>query len=190
MTQSKMVWTSVLLLVLLFLASGCTKCVKFNAVPPDAQWGSPAGHSSGDVVHTEDGIVVSVEDFFWSSSTTYFGSTRVRPSFTVAGEQSINTNNINLGFDFNNLNFTPNQIEVVFRDTGGFENISVNGSPVIRGQLASGNAGAVTWTVIDAPEPSNPNNRTGTVTLNGDVTNLKIGGQEFWIQSVCARKNW
>jgi len=52
---------------------------------------------------------------------------------SVTGEQSINTNNINLGFDFTNLSFTPNKVEVIFRDTGGFENISVNGSPVVRG---------------------------------------------------------
>jgi hypothetical protein len=188
MIGSKGIWMSALLLVFLVMASGCTKCVTFNTVPPTTQWGTPAGQSSGDVVHTEDGIVVSVEDFYWSATTTHFGSTRVRPSFTVTGEQSINTNNINLGFDFTNLSFTPNKVEVIFRDTGGFENISVNGSPVVRGELSSGSAAGVNWTVSDTPEPANPNNRFGTVTLNGSVSNLKIGGQEFWIQSVCAQQ--
>lgn len=175
-------------LPLFLMMGGCTKCVKFNAVPPAAQWGSPAGHTAGTVVHTEDGIPVAVQEFFWSPTTTHFGSTRVRPSFTVPGEQSINTNNINLEFDFNQLWFTPNQVSVIFRDTGGFENISVNGSAVIPGELASGSGGGVSWTVNSSPEPGNPHNRIGTVTINGNTTRLKIGGQEFWIESVCAKK--
>ena len=59
--------------------------------------------------------------------------------------------------------------------------------PVIRGELASGSAGGITWTVDSTPE-ANPNNRIGTVTIDGNVNRLKIGGQEFWIESVCAQK--
>lgn len=187
MLRSNKMWLAAVILPLFLLVSGCTRCVKFNSVAPTARWGTPAGHSSGDVVHTEDGIPVAVQEFYWSATTTHFGSTRVRPSFTVSGEQSINTNNINLEFDFTQLPFTPNEVLVIFRDTGGFENIAVNGSTVIRGELASGSAGGVSWTVDSTPE-ANPSNRFGTVTINGNVTNLKIGGQEFWIESVCARK--
>jgi hypothetical protein len=176
-------------LPLFLMIGGCTtKCVTFNSVPAAAQWGTPAGHSAGTVVHTEAGIPVAVQEFFWTPTTTHFGSTRVRPSFTVSGQQSINTNNINLEFDFNPLWFTPNHVTVVFRDTGGFENIAVNGSTVIRGELASGSGGGVSWTVNSTPEPGNPNNRIGTVTITGNTTRLKIGGQEFWIESVCAKK--
>jgi hypothetical protein len=185
--KSRRVLLSALVLPFLVLLVGCTKCVKFNNVPPTAQWGTPAGHANGALVHTEDTINVTVEEFYWSATTTHFGSTRVKPSFTVSGEQSINTNNINLQFDFTQLSFTPNKVTVIFRDTGGFENISVNGSTVIRGELASGSTGGISWTVDSTPE-GNPSNRIGTVTIIGDVSHLKIGGQEFWIQSVCAQK--
>ena len=185
--KSRRVMLSVFFLPFFLLVAGCTKCVKFNAVPPTAEWGTPAGHSSGDIVHTEDSITVAVQEFYWSATTTHFGRTKVRPSFTVSGEQSINTNNINLEFDFTQLSFIPNKVTVIFRDTGGFENISVNGSTVIKGELVSGSAGGITWTVNSTPE-ANPNNRIGTVTINGDVNRLKIGGQEFWIESVCAQK--
>lgn len=177
----------VFLLPLFLLVAGCTKCVKFNTVPQTAEWGTPAGHVDGDIVHTEDSINVAVKEFYWSATSTHFGRTKVRPSFTVSGEQSINTNNINLEFDFTQLSFTPNKVTVIFRDTGGFENISVNGSTVIKGELASGSAGGISWTVDATPE-ANPNNRIGTVTISGNVNRLKIGGQEFWIESVCAQK--
>jgi hypothetical protein len=168
------------------LASGCTKCVKFNTVPTGTEWGTPAGHSNGDVVHAEEGIEVSVNDFYWTATQTTFRKTRVGTTFMSSGGQAINTNNINLEFDFTDLFLTPDEVVVIFRDTGGSENISVNGSSVLIGELASGSTSGVTWTVTDTPEPSNPHNRVGTLTINGDVERLKIGGQEFWIDSVCA----
>ena len=182
----KRAWLIVTFLTLAVGISGCSKCVKFNAIPPSTQWGTPAGHSSGDVVHTEDGINVSVHNFGTTGSN--LGHTEIGPSFMSSGEQAIKTEGLNLGFDFSDLGFTPATVEVIFRDTGGTENISVNGSPIIYGQLASGSTGGVTWTVSDTPEPGNPNNRTGTVTINGDIQMLKIGGQEFWIDSVCAKE--
>jgi hypothetical protein len=186
MSKSKSIWMSIWLLALIMLASGCTKCVKFNTVPTGTEWGTPAGHSSGDVVHTEKGIKVSVQDFYWSATQTTFRKTKADTSFMSSSEKAINTNNINLEFDFTDLFFSPDKVVVIFRDTGGIENISVNGSSVLIGELASGSTSGVTWTVADSPEPNNPHNRVGTLTIDGDVEKLKIGGQEFWIDSVCA----
>lgn len=184
--KSKKICLFVFFLTLTVLVSGCTKCVKFNTISPSTKWGTPAGHSSGDVVYTEDDIDVSVHNFGTTGSS--LGETRVGPSFITSGEQAINTRAINLGFDFTDLNFTPTKVEVVFWDTGGPENISVNGNPIIQGELASGSAPGVTWTVSDTPQPNNPANRLGTLKINGNIQMLKIGGQEFWIDSVCAKK--
>ena len=186
MFKSKRIWMSIWLLALIILASGCTKCVKFNTLPVGTEWGTPAGHSSGDVVHAEEGIEVSVHDFYWSATRTHLGKTRVGTSFTGSGGLAINTNNINLEFDFTDLFLTPDEVVVIFRDTGGYENISINGSAVLIGELASGSTSGVSWTVTDSPESTNPHNRVGTLIINGDVEKLKIGGQEFWIDSVCA----
>ena len=185
---SKNLWLFLSLLALAALISGCTKCVKFDSIPPETRWGAPAGHSSGDVVYNEDNIEVSVHDFYLSATSTNFGETRLGTSFTGSGGQALFTRDINLEFDFSNLSFTPNKVELVFRDTGGIENISVNGSPIIRGALVSGSAAGLTWTVTDTPEPANPVNRLGTLIINGNIETLKIGGQEFWIDSVCAQK--
>lgn len=184
--KGKNILLLVLLLTLMILVNGCTKCVKFNTIPPSTRWGSPAGHTSGDVVYNENGIGVSVHNFGTVGSS--FGETRIGPSFVTSGEQAINTRVINLGFDFTALNFTPNIVEVLFWDTGGSENIAVNGNPVIQGELASGSAPGVSWTVSDTPQPGNPANRLGTLTINGNIERLKIGGHEFWIDSVCAKK--
>jgi hypothetical protein len=185
--KNKEIWLSVFFLTLTVLVNGCTKCVKFNSISPSTKWGTPAGHSSGDVVYTEDDIDVSVHDFGTTGSS--LGETRVGPSFMTSGEQAINTRAINLGFDFSKLNFTPTKVEVLFWDTGGSENISINENPIIQGELASGSAPGVTWSVSDSPQPNNPANRLGTLTINGNIQMVKIGGQEFWIESVCAKKN-
>ena len=100
MSKSKNIWMSIWLLALIMLASGCTKCVKFDPVPLGTEWGTPAGHSSGDVVHAEDNIKVSVYDFYWSATRTHLGKARVGRTFVCTGGHAINTNNINLEFDF------------------------------------------------------------------------------------------
>jgi hypothetical protein len=101
--------------------------------------------------------------------------------------QTIRTNNINLEFDFRQLGFKASQVEFDFLDLGGFENISVNGSPIFAGELSAtpspmGGAGIAVTTVQLA------NGKKGTVTLTGAIKNLRVGGQELWIDRVCARK--
>lgn len=177
---------AVILLFVVVAVSGCVACVKFDGVPATTEWGAPAGHIDGDVVHSENDIQVSVHEFVWPNDS-HLGSTRLAPSFTGTGGQAINTRNINLSFDFSALRFTPDNVKLIFRDTGGFENFSVNGSPIVRGELASGSGGGVSWTVTAAAE-ANPANRVGTLTINGNVQSLMIGGQEFWIDEVCAKK--
>ncbi|MFC1657505.1 hypothetical protein ACFL2P_02920 [Candidatus Moduliflexota bacterium] len=134
------------------------------------------------MVHIEDGITVTVEN-----RGNSFGDATIRPAFPNMGNAA-NTRNISLKFDFSALSFTPQTVKFKFMDTGGSENISVNGGARFFGELASGSSGNVSWEVMAQPQENNPHNRFGDVRMTGPVQNLTLGGQEFWVDSVCAEK--
>ena len=55
----------------------------------------------------------------------------------------------------------------------------MNGSAIVEGELASGTVGGVPFTV-------NRPTSVGDGTLVGTVRDLTIGGQEFFLDNVCA----
>ncbi|NUO08281.1 MAG: hypothetical protein HUU08_06300 [Candidatus Brocadia sp.] len=166
-----------------------TVCVDFESpLVAGTQYGVPAGNSSGDVVFTAHGIPVSVYNFDFAGGGGTFKVARVETAPVPFGSgQSIRTNNINLEFDFSQLNFQPSEVQLEFLDLGGHENISVNGSPVFAGELSSvpNPIGGVSIAVNTVTAQGS---KKGIVTLTGAVKNLRIGGQEFWIDNVCVKK--
>lgn len=164
-------------------------CVDFE--PPLAvgtQYGASAGHQSGDVVFTTNGIPVSVHDFNFIGGGGTFNVANIDLAPVPFGSgQSIRTNNINLEFDFSQLGFQTSQVQFEFLDLGGVENLSVNGSPVFAGDLSAAPTpiGGVSIAVFAAAIPGGSK---GMVILTGAVQKLRIGGQEFCIDNVCARR--
>lgn len=162
-------------------------CVDFE--PPLAvgtQYGAPAGHHSGDVVFTTNGIPVSVHDFNFPSGGGTFNVANIDLAPVPFGSgQSMRTNNINLEFDFSGIGFAPKQARFEFLDLGGFENTSVNGSPIFVGDLSSAPnpIGGVNISVSTTPVSGG---KKGIVILTGAVQTIRVGGQEFWIDNVCA----
>lgn len=164
-------------------------CVDFE--PPlivGTQYGTPA-NSPGDLVFTTNNIPVLVYDFVFGGGGGTFNFAQIDPAVTTpvafGNGQIINTNNINLEFDFSGLGFQTNQVTFDFLDLGGLENISINGSPVIADELSAvpSPIGGVNLTVNATPFSGG---QSGTATLTGAVTTLRIGGQEFWMDNVCA----
>jgi len=49
-------------------------------------------------------------------------------------------------------------------------------------------SGGITMTVTSTPTPRNPHNKTGKVVIDGPVERVRVGGQEFFIDDVCAKK--
>ena len=166
-------------------------CVDFE--PPlvlGTQYGSPVGQPPGAVITTNNNIPVSVHDFVFTSGGGTFNLAKIDKAPVPFGNgQSIRTNNINLEFVLSGLGFQTSQVQFDFLDLGGFENISVNGNPVpiFAGELskAPSSIGGVGVTVSTIPVAGG---KKGTVTLKGIVDRLRIGGQEFWIDNVCATK--
>jgi hypothetical protein len=143
----------------------------------DTLYGNAYGDSPGDVVFTEQGLVVSLENFTFGANT-YFNYAEVRNDSSLPG-QSMWISNINLKFDFSGLAFTVAKVTFDFQDLGGFENIAVNGSDIVEGELLSGTVGGVPLTVTRSTS-------LGDGTLVGTVRDMTIGGQEFYLDDVCA----
>jgi hypothetical protein len=161
-------------------------CVDFE--PPLAvgtEFGGPAGHSSGTVVITTNGIAVSVADFEIGGNTFLnLASVDTAPPALGAG-QVLRVNNISLDVDFSALPFAAHEVRFEYLDLGGTENLAVNGSAVFVGDLASAppTLGGVAVSVTASPVAGGTR---GTVVLTGNVTSLRIGGQELWIDDICA----
>jgi hypothetical protein len=192
MTTKKSLFLSIIIILVIALV-GCPPkpqhvCVDFE--PPltfGTQYGTPAGNSPGDVVFTTNGIPVSVENFDYGGGGGTFNLAYIDTATSFFGKgQTIRTNNINLQFDFSNVGFKIAQVDLEFLDLGGSENLSVNGSTIYAGELTSApsSIGGVTLVFTTTPVPGG---EKGNLTLKGAVKTLIIGGQEFWIDNVCAK---
>jgi len=148
------------------------------------QYGTPAGQSDGDVIFTSSGVVVTIHDFVFIGGGGTFGLAQVDLAPALNSTQSMRTNNVNLGFDFGAIGFVPTRVQFEFLDAGGSENLSVNGDPFVGDiSAAPSTLGGVNISLSTTPAPGG---RKGTVTLTGVVNQLMVGGQEFWIDNVCA----
>ena len=163
-------------------------CVNFNVPPLGALFGAPVGTPIGAVVWVENAIPVSVNRFLQITGAWSYNWMRIENApavFTLAAGKTGHTNNINAGFDFTGVGFPVNKVTFQWLNLGGYENLSVNGGPIFVGQLSAPPAasGAVAIATAWAPVAGG---KQGTITLTGPVTRMVVGGQEEWIDTVCA----
>lgn len=193
-TALSMLFTATLIIAL----EGCCLCpwrakvVCVDFEPPltlGTQYGG-SGHNSGDLAFTTNGVPISVYEFNFNGGSAFRVAYIEVPSLPFSSGQCIRTNNINLEFDFSQLGFQTSQVDLRFLDAGGFENLSVNGSPIFVGELRSAPAsiGGVGLVVNTESFPPPSSNVKGTLILRGEVKTLRIGGQEFCIDQVCAKE--
>ncbi|HEX6367719.1 MAG TPA: hypothetical protein VF006_02225 [Longimicrobium sp.] len=164
-------------------------CVEFGPPPPAGTiWGAPAGHVPGSSVHLENGIKVLVQTFQWGGGGSAFNFAQLGPpTYAFANGQAAGINNINLQFLFGNLGWIPSKVYFSYLDEGGFENLSVNGSLYYIGDLhlappsvGGRNVSVSTWV-------PGPGAIAGWVKIDGgSIKTITVGGQEFWIDKVCA----
>lgn len=195
--RMKAVFSILLLATLGFALMGCPGppappspvCVDFEApLAVGTQYGTPVGQAPGTVIFTTNGIPVTIHNFVFTSGGGTFNSAQiVTPPAAFGSGQTMRTNNINLEFDFTAIGFQPREVRFDFLDQGGSENISVNGSPVFAGELPAAPNPIAGVNIVISSGPATGGQK-GTVTLTGVVKTLRIGGQEFWVDNVCASK--
>lgn len=162
-------------------------CVEFNVPALWTVLGAPAGHVPGQGVFTENGIKVSVHKFALAGGGSAFNRADIVPAPAGFGAgQVARVNNINLGFDFSSVGFAVNSVKFEWRDQGGHENLRINASPLHVGEL------------IASPSPFGgvsvghswfwfaPGTKQGTTWFQGPTAGFLVGGQEFWLDNVCA----
>ena len=175
-----------LLISLVLMCSALTmmgqRCVTFDSLNIGDRFGDPI-HTTGEWVFNQEGIDVYVEWFEWFSGGT-FNFCEVQGPMMGFGQGFImGMNNICLRFDMTNLPFIPGKVTLDYLDMGGFENFSANGHPVYVGEITTiPNFPGATTFVTSTPLSGG---FTGTVEATGQVTEIWIGGQEFWIDNIC-----
>jgi hypothetical protein len=108
--------------------------VGFESPAVGTSWGSSAGDHPGDTIFTEDNIPVSVENFVLGTFTGFNSATVAGPSVKFP-TQSLLVNNISLDFDFTALAFDVTAVTFEFANSGGADNLSVNGGAIFEGPL-------------------------------------------------------
>lgn len=166
-------------LVLATSSTSVAATVDFDGVPMGTRFGGAYGQSPGDIVLTQDGIDVSVEEFFLGSFTGF-----VRAEVGGQYAQSFPTpaldlDNISVRFDLSNLGFVATQVTLEYAEFGGSDNFSVNGAP-IHTVAALTDLPAIVAPGVNAFVSED------TITLVGVVDSFQIGGQELAIDTIVA----
>lgn len=175
-------------------------CINFESpFVVGQEFGNPAGNTPGDVVMASNGITVSVELFTLTNGSQTFGVAHIDNLLVPNGSgQSLRSNNISLLFDFKGVGFPVSKVVLGFDDFGGTENIAVNGAPTppvleLSSQPLPPSLGGVAakTTVVSVPvSVDNPavSHRYGSLELSGPIQSILLGGQELWIDEVCAER--
>ena len=158
------------------------ECMTFESFSTGIQ--HPVGTN---YVHND--IVGDLYPFQWQDGTWHFGGFGevVNTNNAYGSGQESMLNNINLLYTFNVDQ--PNVATFRYADHGGNVNFYVNGSFQNTQDLSDLNGlnlGGV-WVFVtrqNAPPPSNQHH--GIVTLIGEIDQFAVGGQEFWVDDVCA----
>jgi hypothetical protein len=155
--------------------------VDFESLPPGTQFGgAPLPNAPGDLVFTENGVGVHVDNFTLGA---FVGFNNVEiggftdPSFPTT---PATINNIRLDFDISGLG-PVSGAAFDFVDFGGDENLVINGTVLELPNFSAAPAvvAGVNVSVVP-PGVGTP----GTVSLAGPLTSLAIGGQELGIDDV------
>lgn len=160
--------------------------IDFDSIAPGTVYGNPVGDMPGDLVLTEDGIDMSVEDFTLGMFVGFF-SAEVGGPVTASAfpTQALDINNINVKFDFSNVGFSVTSVSFLYADFGGEENLGVNGTVLELGLLSSAPA-MIGGVNVNVTEVAISGGVRGMVTLTGPISTVTVGGQEFGIDEVVA----
>ena len=165
--------------------SPCDIEVTHDHEPLGMAWGGPHGQVPGDVAFVENGVPVLLDTFDYGTGTA-FHEARIDPAFGGFGFlQVMGTNNINVVYDISALGMPVGQVTFEYADLGGMENIRVNGGPLHIGEITAAPNPIAPGVFISIVTQAMPGGTHGHVTLAGDVQELLVGGQEFWMDNVC-----
>jgi len=152
-------------------------CVDFEDLP------YPHSYSYGQFF-VDSGAIIELGEFFWfPSGSTTAGSCNVDNLQRAGGTgQDVNSNNINLDFDFGD---TLLRLDLLYTDFGGNANVRVNGVLANVADIATLHMTTLGGATIELQGPSGS---SGQMIVTGNISDFEIGGQELWIDHVCVAR--
>jgi hypothetical protein len=168
-------------------AKAASACVTFD--PPLAAgtvYGAPVGQTPGTVVLFSNNIIASV-DHFTTGGPPFFNLARIESApVAFSPGNSLRLNNLSMRFHFFALPFVPNQVTFSYLDLGGTENLAVNGSAPFMGNISAPPA-MIAGASVTATSTAVAGGRRGMVRIRANrLRDFRVGGQELWIDQVCA----
>lgn len=155
----------------------CPSCIHFEDQT------MPTTFNVGDAVLTS-GIRIRVEQFQWGNGTwSSSGHAMIDNRQNARGSgKDINTNNVNLHFMHS---YPVHKIEFKFGELGGNNNISINGTFQNVADLKNLNGTSIGGAQVKVVAVLQGANWYGNITIEGNITDFSIGGQELWIDDYC-----
>lgn len=138
----------------------------------------------GVTVETEDGIDLSFQDIVYIDGSTNFGTADIMNAQPEAGDgQVLWLNNIMAVYDVSAAG-PVQQVSFEFIDYGGLENLRINGALLVDDidNMHGANLGGVD---VFVAYNTYSGFIAGEVILTGNVEELGVAGQEFYIDNVC-----
>ena len=135
----------------------------------------------GQIVFSQNGIDMFVEDFFFGGLPTFFKA-EVTERFIdlFPTTHPLELNNISARFDFTKLGFEVNLVTIEFMEFGGQSNLAANNDAIHEVELLHQIHGTIVAPNVFATISD------GLLTLTGDIESVRIGGQELVIDNVTA----
>jgi len=160
-----------------------SNCVDFEYLAMGAEFGDGI-NPMGSMIFEENDIPVYVEWFEWTGGGGTFGNCWVidgDPTFGTG--HAMWTSNINLRFDFSGM-VGVEAVTFDFTDSGGNENLGINGNPLFVGEITSAVLPGANIVIQDMGSYYHAN-------IHGvaGITELVVGGQEFTIDNICPTVN-
>jgi len=153
--------------------------VDFEVEAPGTFFGGPADDVPGEVVLQQNGIRMSVEEYYLGTFVGFYRATVGGEFAGLFSSLPLQTDNISVLFDFSGLTFDVTRVTLEYKEFGGSDNFAVNGHTIheltsllnLPAEVAPG----VSASVAD-----------GLITLTGMIDSFRIGGQELAIDNVTA----
>jgi hypothetical protein len=160
-------------------------CVTVDRIPAGTEYGKTVGQTPGTLAFTENKVKVFLETFEFTSGGNIFNLAKIEVAPVSIGRlNSIRCNNINLVYDFSVTGTKVKKVTLEYLDLGGSENLSINGSPMFKGDI-TGVPAVIAGVKVKISQTPVRGGKKGKVELSGKITKVTIGGQEFWLDTVC-----
>ena len=170
----------------------CDFMVDHQTLSSGMAWGDGLGNVPGDFIFEENGIPVHIGEIVWANGVSGFYTCEVMvPGIIDFGyDKVMNLNNVSNIYDIGALGVVPTSVSFEFVDYGGTENLMVNGHNLFVGDLdAFTSAVAPGVTLMVQTWPIADGGIRGLASLFGNVTELLVAGQEFFIDNICVKED-